>query len=594
MRKNIKIQASSLQTYLGDVEKNIENIKDEIIKAEKSSTNILLFPELSLTGASLYDLYEDRNLLDDCKKGLEDLKNFSKDFDLIFTAGLPFLQNEKIYDSVFLIKNGEILGLYIKENLKKREKTVFSTDIENLSLDYPLLNGENIEIDGIKIGLSIGEDEVKVIANSLVLKENGADIILNPSADPRYALSEKKLRERIAFLSKDVVYVYSSSGFGESTTDFVYNGLSMIFDEKKEKASIRYGNVSYIKAFKNEESIMEFLKESKEKREIHPFFYLPIFENRERYCEDVLEIQAIGLLTRLNHIGVSDVFLGLSGGLDSTMALLSIVKAFEIGALPKENIHVYTLPAFGTSDRTKSNAYKLSKALNLDLKEINISKSVIQHLEDIDHNLDVKDTAYENAQARERTQVLFDLANMYGGIVIGTGDLSEISQGFATFNGDHISNYSLNATLTKTELRFIVRYVAETSKNKELSEVLMDILDTPISPELVSEKDGEISQKTEEIVGPYELLDFFIAEMFDKNLEVEEILEDSYIAFEDKYDKKVIKKWLRSFYKRFTQSQFKRSASVDGASATRRSFSPRTGFLIPSDMDSDLYLKRLK
>lgn len=606
MRKNIKIKSVNFQTKIGDVYMNLKTIKNEIKKAEKEKVNILSFPELSLSSASLYNGYKDKNIIKACLDALYELKEFSKDYDLLFTVGLPFEVEKKLFNTIMLIKSGEIIGAYSKENLKEYEKEIFESnygEYDFINEDLYHFNNKCFEIEGLKIGVSIGEDEEKTIPNSLRLKEEKADIILNPSASERYALSGEILKDRIEFLSKDVVYVYTSTGFGESSTDFVYEGLNIIANDGIIEDIVKYGPAYYIKDFEFNSYVdtiydpqldyLNFNNQTDEDIKVHPFPYLPKFEQREEFCRNILEIQAIGLLTRMNNINISKVCLGVSGGLDSTMALLSIVRAFEIGKFDKENILAYTLPAFGTSDRTKTNAYKLCKALGIELKEINISKSVTQHLIDIGHDINKKDTAYENAQARERTQVLFDLANMHNAIVIGTGDLSEISQGFATFNGDHMSNYSLNSSITKTEIRYIIRYLSEISPNEKLKEVLNDILDTPISPELINEKEGEITQKTEDIIGPYELIDFFIYESLDKNYQAEKIFYDANIAFGAKYDKETIKKWLISFYKRFTSSQFKRSTSVDGPSVRKTSFSPRVGYKIPSDMTSDIFLKKL-
>lgn len=320
------------------------------------------------------------------------------------------------------------------------------------------------------------------------------------------------------------------------------------------------------------------------------FPYLPQEDYSKDYLEDALEIQALGLIQRMKAIGTEKTYLGVSGGIDSTAALLAMNKAYEIAGFDKEKIGAYTMPAFGTSDRTKSNAYLLCQALGIELKEINISKSVTAHLKDIGHDRKTPDLAYENAQARMRTQVLFNLSNMGGGLVVGTGDLSENMQGFATYNGDHMSSYSLNASLMKTELRYLIKSYAHFTVNEDLKNVLTDILDTPVSPELVSEKKGEITQKTEDIIGPYELLDFFIYQHLTYHKSAKEILTEATYAFEGAYDKETIKYWLKSYFKRFAQSQFKRSTAVDGPNVTGRSFSPRLGFKIPSDMASDLYL----
>lgn len=607
MRKNIKIKSVNFQTKVGNVYENLQAIKNHIKIAEKEKVNILSFPELSLTGASLYHGFKDKNILKACQESLLDLRRFSKDYDLVFTVGLPLEVSKKLYNTIFVIKSGQILGLYSKENLKTYEKDIFENSFnDNSFFDLGLynLNGQVFEIDGIKIAISIGEDEEKTIPNSLKYKEMGADIILNPSASERYALSGKKLRKRIEYLSKSLTYVYTSTGFGESSTDFIYEGLNIIAHDGKIKDMEKYGPAYIVKDFDLVVNFdpnmgqllgnLKFNNETDQVEKIHPFPYLPSFEDREDYCRDILEIQAMGLLSRMNNINVSKVIIGISGGLDSTMALLSIVRAFEIGKFDKENILAYTMPAFATSDLTKSNAYKLCKALNINLEEIDISKSVSQHLSDIGHDGKTPDVTYENAQARERTQVLFDLANKHGAIVVGTGDLSEIAQGFATFNGDHMSNYALNSTISKTEMRYIIRYLAEISPNKDLSSVLYDILDTPVSPELVSKEEGEISQITEDILGPYELIDFFLYELLEKGYEAEKILRDAKVAFGAKYDDKTIKKWLISFYKRFTSSQFKRSTAVDGPSVRKNSFSPRTGYNLPSDMTSEVFLKNLE
>lgn len=606
MRKNIKIKSVNFQTRVGNVYENLQSIKSEVKKAEKEKVNVLSFPELSLTGASLYHGFKDKNIINACLDGLYDLKNFSKDYDLVFTVGLPFISEGKLYNTVMVIKSGEIIGAYSKENLKSYEKDVFENAYNEFTfIDQDLyhLNGQCFDVEGLKIGVSIGEDEEKTIPTSLKLKEAGADIILNPSAATRYALSRKEILRRIEYLSKDVTYVFTSAGFGESSTDFVYEGLNIIANDGKIEDIVKYGPAYFIKDFEFNQYIntvfdsdlnyLTFKNYTNEPIKVHPFPYLPAYEDREDFCRDILEIQAMGLLSRMNNIDVSKVCIGISGGLDSTMALLSIVRAFEIGQFDKKDILAYTMPAFGTSDITKSNAYKLCKALNVDLKEINISDAVTQHLKDIGHDSKIKDTTYENAQARERTKVLFDLANMHGAIVVGTGDLSEISQGFATFNGDHMSNYTLNSTISKSKMRYIIRYLAEITPNKDLKEVLTNILDTPVSPELVKEKEGEITQKTEDILGPYELIDFFIHETLDMGYEVEKVYYDAKIAFGAKYDDQTIKKWLISFYKRFISSQFKRSTSVDGPSTKKISFSPRTGYTLPSDMESKIFLNKL-
>ena len=590
MKRNIKIKSASFPLSLGNVAANVKKIKELIIKSEEEKVNILSLPELCLTGASLYDGYLEEDLLKAAEEGLKDLISFSENFDLAFTIGLPIRAEFGLYNAVAFIKSGDLLGLVCKENLKPYEKTIFESKPrgEFKALDYRLDEEPFVNIiSGLKIGITIGEDEDMTIPKSLKLKEMGADIILNPTVNARHIFTEKVIEKKIEFLSKDVIYVHTGAGSGESSTDLVFSEDSYI----ARNGEILLGDTQVFSIeIYNEDWTENFNIFTDEPYHVEKFPYLPKEDYSKDYLEDALEIQALGLIQRMKAIGTEKTYLGVSGGIDSTAALLAINKAYEIAGFDKAKIGAYTMPAFGTSDRTKSNAYKLCQALGIELKEINISKSVTAHLKDIGHDGLPPDLAYENAQARMRTQVLFNLSNMGGGLVVGTGDLSENMQGFATYNGDHMSSYSLNASLMKTELRYMIKSCAHFTDNEKLKEVLSDILDTPVSPELVSEKAGEITQKTEDIIGPYELLDFFIYQHLTYHKSAKEILKDATYAFEGAYEKETIKYWLKSYFKRFTQSQFKRSASVDGPNVTGRSFSPRLGFKIPSDMTSDLYL----
>ena len=591
MKRNIKIKSANFPVSLGNVAENVKKIKNLIEMAEKEKVNILSLPELCLTGASLYDGYLEEDLLKAAEEGLKDLLAFSKDKDLVFTIGLPIKKHSKLFNTVILIKSGDTLGLVVKDNLKTYEKTFFSNDYD-LAItigEHFLDNNGNypIYVGGLYLGISIGEDEKDNMPKSLNLKEQNADIILNPSAFPRQIGTFNKLVEDISYLSKDIIYVHTPACLGESSTDFVYEDKSIIAENGEILAS---DTGIFSLEIEDEFHYTNFNNFTEEAYHVEKFPYLPKSEYSREYLEDALDIQALGLIQRMKAVGTEKTFLGVSGGIDSTAALLAIVRAYEIAGFDMENIGCYTMPAFGTSDRTKSNAYLLCKALGIELKEINISESVAAHLKDIGHDGVTPDLAYENAQARMRTQVLFNLSNMGGGLVIGTGDLSENMQGFATYNGDHMSSYSLNASLMKTELRYIIKSYAHFSKNNDLKNVLTDILDTPVSPELVSEKEGEITQKTEDIIGPYELIDFFIYHHLTHHKSAKEILKDAQIAFKDSYESEVIEKWIKSYFDRFAKSQFKRSASVDGPNVTGRSFSPRLGFKIPSDLSSKMYL----
>ncbi|KWZ98214.1 NAD+ synthase [Anaerococcus hydrogenalis] len=599
MKKNLKLRAENFKIKVGDVSYNKKKIKEIVKKANDDLVNILLFPELSLTGASLYHGFKNDDILNSSLDALDDLRKFSKDIDTLFSVGLPFKEGRKIIDMVFLLKDGDIIGGFFKDNFKDHEKYVFDIPEEefiSVKDDYICLyNKSFIEIDGVKIALSIGENEDKIISDSQISKANNSiDIILNPSAKTRYIGSKKSIEDKIKFLSQDTIYLFSSTGLGESSTDFVYEGLNIIGQNGKIIKCDRDKKVDFVYPFEiNEEIFSEGhnFKNSSDLENIDKYPYL--LEDKKIYVEDTFDIVTRALIQRMEAISCKKAILGLSGGLDSTMALLFIVKAFEKMNLPKENILLYTMPAFGTSKRTKSNAFKLAEAFGLKLNEIVIKDAVNIHLKDIGHDGKTQDIAYENAQARERTQILFDIGNMENALVIGTGDKSEISQGFATYNGDHMASYALNSSLTKTELRYIVSYLVENTENQKLKEVLDDILKTPISPELKNESDDKISQKTEDIIGPYELIDFFTYE-FLENSSVEEIYEKAKIAFKNDYDSKTIKKWLKSFFKRLTSSQFKRSVSVDGPALSKKSFSPRRGYLLPSDMSSEIFIERIE
>lgn len=599
MKKNLKLRSENFKIKVGNVSYNKEKIKEIVKKANDDLVNILLFPELSLTGASLYDGFKNDDILNSSLDALDDLKKFSKDVDTLFSVGLPVKEGNKIIDMVFLLKDGDIIGGFFKDNFKDHEKYVFyipEDEFISVKDDYVCLyNKSFVEIDGVKIALSIGENEDKIISDSQISKsKNSIDIVLNPSAKIRYIGSKKEIEDKIKFLSKDTIYLFSSTGLGESSTDFVYEGLNIIGQNGQIIKCDRDKEVDFIFPFEiNKEIFSEGNHFKNETTLVKIDKYPYILKDKEIYVNDAFDIATRALIQRMKAISCKKVILGLSGGIDSTMALLFIVESFKKMNLPKENILLYTMPAFGTSKRTKSNAFKLAEAFELKLNEIVIKDAVKIHLKDIGHDGKTQDIAYENAQARERTQILFDIGNMENALVIGTGDKSEISQGFATYNGDHMASYSVNASLAKTELRYIVSYLVENTENQKLKEVLDDILKTPISPELKNESEDKISQKTEDIIGPYELIDFFTYE-FLENSAVEEIYEKAKVAFKDDYDKKTIKKWLKSFYKRLASSQFKRSVSVDGPALSKKSFSPRRGYLLPSDMSSEIFIERIE
>ncbi|MCI5840062.1 MAG: NAD(+) synthase [Peptoniphilaceae bacterium] len=593
MKSQYKIWSVNFETKVGDIDKNKNEIENILIDAQKSRVKLVSFPELSLTGSSLGNLFENNYILENSLKAFYELLNFSNKLDLLFTIGFPLKLYGKIYNSIFLIFSGKVLSVSLKKKLKDSEKSIFSEFKEDFS-NFDI-GEKKYEIDSneINIGITIGEDELDEIPKSLILKKSNRKFILNPSAEYRFALSNKKKIEDIKYLSKNSIYIYSSQGMGESSTDNLFCGLNVISKNQKiissstnklSQAIIYENKCDFEKGFSFENTYnYEF--------NISKFPYLPKEEEKEDFCEDIIEIISDGLLTRLKKINTEKVVIGISGGLDSTMSLISINRAYEKSNIDKKNIYCYTLPAFGTSDITKSNANELCNALGLKLNEINITENVRTHLKSIGHDLVTPDKAYENAQARERTQVLMNIANMKNAIVIGTGDLSELALGFATYNGDQMSNYSLNGSLSKTVIRYIINYISENTDNKNLSKVLKKILNTPVSPELKNENSKNITQKTEDIVGPYELIDFFIYYLLEKKNTPQETITLALNAFSNKYDRVTITKWMKEFIKRFFSNQFKRSCMPDGPSALEFGFSPRNGFKIPSDMSYDFFVK---
>lgn len=588
----LKIQSTNFKLELGQIDKNYEKIIDTIKKANDKSIDIVSFPELSLTGSTLKNYFHNKLIVEKSLRYIIKLIEESEKYNILFTVGSIIKVKDDYYNSVFAICNGEIKSVYIKENLKLTEKNIFKSydySFDQIKLNDEILNiknGECFKFKGSNLAITIGEDEEKTIPNSLIYKNKGAKIILHPENMYFFTLDQRKKIEEYKYLSKDILYISTSSGIGESSTDFVFTGLNIILDDGKVVSKTNNASCEY--NFLLEYSDVE--NENIYQLELDRFPYLPQSNLKHEFAKETIEIQAKGLIRRLEHIGIKDVVLGLSGGLDSTMALMAIIKAYDYMNLSYDHIHLYTLPAFATSKRTKSNAYKLAEALSLKLEEIDITNTVKNHLSDIGHDFR-KDSAYENAQARERTQVLMDIANMKNAIVIGTGDLSELALGFATYNGDQMSMYSLNASITKTEIRYILNDIKDNTKNKKLQDVLKDILDTPISPELVNSNDNSITQKTEDIVGPYELIDYFIFEMIHNGYDKKIIAKKAKIAFKNQYTSEVIDKWLDSFIKRFFNNQFKRSCSPDGVATKKMNFSPREGYVIPSDIKSDFFNK---
>ena len=544
--------------------------------------------------------------------------------------GAPIVINGLLYNSAVVIQRGQVLGVVPKTYLPNYgefyEKRWFAS-AQDLNPTDIYLAGSSVHVsaepvlfttvDGVKFGVEICEDVWAPIPPSNNLALAGADIIMNLSASDELIGKHRYLRSLLAQQSARTIsgYVYAGSGFGESTQDVVYGGNAMIFENGKllvegERFSLqpqiqigqiaveklrmeRRQNTTFINAQRDASALHVAAKpvvpkEFKLIRDIDPHPFIPKEEDMQSTCEEVLNIQVGGLCKRLYHINAKKAVIGISGGLDSTLALLVTVKAFDKLGLDRKGVIGITMPGFGTTDRTYNNAMKLMQTLGVTIREISIAKAVTQHFEDIGHDIKQHDVTYENSQARERTQILMDVANQVNGLVVGTGDLSELALGWATYNGDHMSMYGVNAGVPKTLIRYLVSYVA----GEMATDTLLDIIDTPISPELIpADEHGRLKQKTEDLVGPYELHDFFIYYFLRYGFGPKKIFVMAQKAFKNTYDDETIKKWLITFCRRFFTQQFKRSCLPDGPKVGSVSLSPRGDWRMPSDASYTLWVK---
>ncbi len=630
----LRCGAASPEVKVGNTEYNADNIIKIAKEAEKKGVMALVFPELSITGYTCGDLFLQSTLLKGALKGLERIMSECADISSLIVVGLPYVYKNKLYNTAAVIYGGKILGLvpktYIPNYNEFYEKRYFEKAFEE-TVTAEIL-GEKVPFgtkllfspdgfDSVCFAAEICEDLWAAIPPSSYHALAGANIILNPSAGNEITGKAEYRRSLVKNQSARLIsgYVYACAGNGESTTDVVYSGHSMICENGRllnESKLFESGlcisdiDTDLINterqrntSFHNEQRGYEVIKypfiapvNDDLLRFVDPMPFVPgDEEKREERCREIISIQAMGLKKRLTHIGVGNVVIGVSGGLDSTHALLICVEAFRLAGLDPKGIITVTMPCFGTSERTHKNAKLLCDALGTSFKEINIKDAVTGHFRDIGHDKSVCDLTYENSQARERTQVLMDLASRYNGFVVGTGDLSELALGFATYNGDHMSMYGVNCSIPKTLIRYLIKYFADFSGSKKLGEVLYDILDTPVSPELLPpDKTGKISQVTEDIVGPYELHDFFLYNMMRLGFSPDKIFRLACIAYEGKYSKETILGWLRKFCTRFFSQQYKRSAIPDGPKVGSVSLSPRGDWRMPSDACCDLWLASLE
>ena len=627
----IKVAAASPSLKVGNPSFNKDRIIKLMNEAEAKGVKILVFPELSITGYTAGDLFFQSALLESATEALLEIAEASAALDVLSFVGYPLRYNGKLYNTAAAVKGGRILAFVAKRNLPNysefyEERWFTPSPKENLVLeseDGDILFGSRIIFSAsfpssLKIAAEICEDLWVPDPPSTHHASAGATVLVNLSASDEIIGKSEYRRTLVSGQAARTVsaYIYADASEGESTTDMVFTGSNVISENGTILASVEYSCDSLLitevdtdrlereraarNTYMTEEDGYDYIdiefdeEETLLTRPIDPHPFVPSDEGRRRErCEKILTLQALGLKRRLSHTKSRKVVVGLSGGLDSTLALLVAVRAFDMLALDRKGIVAITMPCFGTTGRTKSNAEKLALAEGVDFRTIDIGESVKSHFRDIGQSMDDLSVTFENGQARERTQVLMDVANKEGALVIGTGDLSELALGWATYNGDHMSMYGVNGGVPKTLVRHLVRYVAETTSIKEEAEVLLDILATPVSPELLPARNGEISQVTEDLVGPYELHDFFLYNMVRLSFSPGKIFRLASIAFSGIYDCETIYKWERTFIKRFFQQQFKRSCLPDGPKVGTITLSPRSDWRMPSDGDSEIWLKAL-
>ena len=641
----IKVASAIPSVKVGDCQYNIAEMEQQIVRAEGQGVEILVFPELSVTGYSCQDLFRQQLLIDATEQSIMMLLDFTRQLDIISIVGAPVMVGNILLNCAVVIQKGTILAIipktYLPNYSEFYEKRWFAS-AQDLRTTEIIFAGSHIEVSsrpvifrtstGVNFGIELCEDVWAPEPPSTKLALAGADIIFNLSASDELIGKNQYLRQLLAQQSARTIsgYVYAGCGFGESTQDVVYGGNAYVYENGKciaeserfsfdsqliisqidyEKLrSERSYNTTFVNAqrdIKDGENICFVDCETINPRDfvllrkVNPTPFIPQTDDMRASCDEIFNIQVAGLAKRLVHTNCQTVILGISGGLDSTLALLVCVKTFDKLNWSRKGIVGVTMPGFGTTDRTYTNAMSLMRSLGITIREISIKEACIQHFKDIEHDINVHDTTYENSQARERTQILMDLSNKLGGLVIGTGDLSELALGWATYNGDHMSMYGVNASIPKTLIRYIVNYVAESRVDAESRLTLLDIIDTPISPELIpADENGDIVQKTEDLVGPYVLHDFFLYYVLRYGFRPSKILMLAKHAFandeEYKFDEDTIKKWLKTFLRRFFSQQFKRSCLPDGPKVGSVSLSPRGDLRMPTDACSTMWLEEIE
>ena len=634
----ITVAAAIPSVKVADCDYNEKQLESLIAQAEGKGVEIIVFPELCITGYTCQDLFGQQLLLEEAEKAVLKLLDFTRSLDIIAIVGLPVICGDLLLNCAAVIQKGDLLSLipktYLPNYSEFYEKRWFASAQDLDDTDLPFA-GKTMHVsaeptlfrtcEGVHFGVEICEDVWAPAPPSNHLALSGAELIFNLSASDELIGKHDYLKSVLAQQSARTMtgYVYSGCGYGESTQDVVYGGNAMIYENGKllveadrfsmepqmmitqidveklrteRRTNSTYVNAqhSYSAKIINAHGIQPRDFQLIREIDAHPF--IPKTADMKQSCEEIFSIQVMGLAKRIEHTHSKKVIVGISGGLDSTLALLVCVKTFDKLKMDRKGIVGVTMPGFGTTDRTYNNAINLMKSLGITLMEISIAKAVTQHFKDIGHDAAVHDVTYENSQARERTQILMDLSNQLGGLVVGTGDLSELALGWATYNGDHMSMYGVNASVPKTLIQYLVRYVAEVERkekdDQKTYEILMDVVDTPISPELIpADENGNIKQKTEDLVGPYELHDFFLYYFLRFGFRPQKIFLLAQQAFKGSYDDVTIKKWLTTFLRRFFAQQFKRSCLPDGPKVGSVSLSPRGDWRMPTDASSAMWLK---
>ena len=633
--RNGFIRAAALlpRVKVADPGYNKERICELIRQAAEQGVKIMVFPELCITGYTCGDLFYQELLLREAKKALFEIAEMTRDLDAVVFVGLPVEHQAKLYNVAAALCGGKILGLVPKTHIPTYnefyERRHFAKGMETpvevrLDETHVVPMGTRLlfscrQMPGLVMGAEICEDLWAPDPPSIGHAMAGATVIVNLSASDETTGKDVYRKNLVSGQSARLIcgYIYCSAGDGESTQDVVYSGHNLIAENGTVLAeSARFVNESIVTELDIQRLCeerrrmstygstqipycrVEFdLKETQTElsRFVDPAPFVPgKKEDRDKRCEEIFMIQAMGLKKRLEHTGSRTAVVGISGGLDSTLALLVTVKAFDLLGMDHKGIVAVTMPGFGTTDRTYENAVSLIRSLGADFREVGIAEAVRIHFRDIGQDENVHDVTYENGQARERTQILMDIANRLGGMVIGTGDMSELALGWATYNGDHMSMYGVNASVPKTLVRHLVRWYADTCEDAELERVLLDVLDTPVSPELLPPEDGKISQKTEDIVGSYELHDFYLYYVLRFGCTPKKIYRLARYAFAGAYSDETIKKWLETFYRRFFSQQFKRSCLPDGPKVGTVAVSPRGDLRMPSDACARIWLEELK